>query len=351
MADHLEPAGHILQHLGHVGADLAQGAATACAGAIGRAMLDLPARQVLGQRLAAAANVFSGRRFVRRVGPGSISLGRLRLQLLQRQFKLCDLVSQALRRLAELHAPEPGQLGAQMLGLQRLVAQPGLSHPAGRPLRRQVRQQRADHGAQGGHVVREVSDVDGPRHARVSPAPPRRGNRKCGLDRNLGPPVGRGVRQSRPSSSMASWAAVSDTVPLRARVGHRNRPCSKRLENRHIPCPSHHNALTRSPRLPRNRNRWPEKGSSRSTCCTCAASPSNPRRMSVLPRASGCAARRVVRALSVQGRREPPERLGRNCLGDPQDPAVAQRKLDDRHRGPGPNGRTRHRCRPRRLPR
>ena len=41
--------------------------------------------------------------------------------------------------------------------------------------------------------------------------------------------AGRGVRQSRPSSSMASCAGVSVTVPSRARVGHRNRPCSRRL--------------------------------------------------------------------------------------------------------------------------
>jgi hypothetical protein len=103
MTDHLEPAGDILQHLCQVGADLAQEAATICAGAIGRTVFQLPARQVLGQRLAPATAAFGGRRLVRGVGPGG--LGRLRLQLLERQFELCDLVPPALRGLAKLHAP------------------------------------------------------------------------------------------------------------------------------------------------------------------------------------------------------------------------------------------------------
>jgi hypothetical protein len=41
--------------------------------------------------------------------------------------------------------------------------------------------------------------------------------------------------------------------------GQTNRPFSSRLANRHRPAPSHQRILIRSARLPRNRNRWPEK--------------------------------------------------------------------------------------------
>ena len=93
MADHLEPAGHILQNLAHVGADLAQGAAAPGAGAFGGAMLHLAAWQMLGQRLAAAAaRHASVLALIRSAGFDSLGRGGLRLQLLQRQFKLRDLV-------------------------------------------------------------------------------------------------------------------------------------------------------------------------------------------------------------------------------------------------------------------
>ena len=99
---------------------LAQQAAAAGTGAFGGTLLHLAARQVLGQRLAARA-LWCGGRWYRGAGPGRLDLGGLSLQLLERQFELRDLVSQALGRLAELHAPQPGELGAEVLGLQRLV--------------------------------------------------------------------------------------------------------------------------------------------------------------------------------------------------------------------------------------
>lgn len=47
-----------------------------------------------------------------------------------------------------------------------------------------------------------------------------------------------GNRQSIPSSSIANWAAVNAILPSFAE-GQTNRPFSRRLLNRHAPCPSH----------------------------------------------------------------------------------------------------------------
>ena len=50
----------------------------------------------------------------------------------------------------------------------------------------------------------------------------------------------RGRRQSIPSGSIASWAAVRAILPSLA-DGQTKRPCSKRLLNRHAPrCPAAH---------------------------------------------------------------------------------------------------------------
>jgi hypothetical protein len=57
-------------------------------------------------------------------------------------------------------------------------------------------------------------------------------------------------RQSIPSSSIDSCADDSRTVPSFV-TGQMNRPRSRRLANRHSPCPSHHSAFTRSPRRKR----------------------------------------------------------------------------------------------------
>ena len=94
-----------------------------------------------------------------------------------------------------------------------------------------------------------------------------------------------GARQSMPSSSIASCAAVRAILPSFA-AGHTNRPFSRRFENRHAPCPSHQMILIKSPRRPRKTNMWPVNGSCFSVCSACAASVVNPRRMSVTPAAS-----------------------------------------------------------------
>src|SRR5690606_28871559 len=94
-----------------------------------------------------------------------------------------------------------------------------------------------------------------------------------------------GMRQSIPSSSMVSWDALRLTLPSFA-AGQTKRPRSSRLENRHAPWASHQMIFNRSPRRPRNTNRWPEYGSSARTFSACAASVLNPRRISVTPAAS-----------------------------------------------------------------
>jgi hypothetical protein len=88
-----------------------------------------------------------------------------------------------------------------------------------------------------------------------------------------------------PSSSIDNCAGVNATAPF-GTLGQTNRPCSRRLANRHIPWPSHHSTLSRSPRRPRNANRCPLNGSAESCVYTRWASPSNPRRRSVTPAAS-----------------------------------------------------------------
>src|SRR5258708_12362755 len=62
-----------------------------------------------------------------------------------------------------------------------------------------------------------------------------------------------------PSSNIDNWALLRCTVPLVA-CGHTNRPRSRRLAYRFMPSPLHHSSFTRSPRLPRNTNIWPENG-------------------------------------------------------------------------------------------
>lgn len=88
-----------------------------------------------------------------------------------------------------------------------------------------------------------------------------------------------------PSSSIESWAGVTLILPSFA-AGQTNRPFSRRLLKRHAPCASHQMILSRSPRRPRNTNRWPEYGSSLSTFSAWAANVLNPRRISVTPAAS-----------------------------------------------------------------
>src|SRR3546814_10021927 len=140
---------------------------------------------------------------------------------------------------------------------------------------------------QGGSVQRHESTLPAPGGPLARQPPPTGpGESICrSYPASSGRQVRRGIRQSIPPTSIASCAGVTTTWPS-AGDGHTNRPFSSRLENRQRPWPSHHSTLRGSPRRPRNTNRWPEKGSSRSVSWTCRARPSKPLRMSVLPAAS-----------------------------------------------------------------
>ncbi len=116
MADDLEVARHVVQHLGHVLAELAHAAAAvgADAGAVtGGLMHDLLARQMLGQRL--ALRLARARGSAPRVRSASALggiFGLAGLQLLELQFELLDLAGDPLRRPAELHPAQLGDLEA-----------------------------------------------------------------------------------------------------------------------------------------------------------------------------------------------------------------------------------------------
>ena len=126
----LEVPRHVIQHLGDVLAQLGHAATAVGAGAgaiVGRLMHDLLARQMIGQRLALRlVGACAGRcRRIRRFGAGGI-FGRTGLQFLELELELLDLAADPLRRAAELHAPQLGDLEPQLLDLQRLQLNRGL---------------------------------------------------------------------------------------------------------------------------------------------------------------------------------------------------------------------------------
>ena len=101
---------NVLQHLGDILADLAQTAAAARAGAVGRIEPDLLPRQVGRQRLAhrpALGRALAGRRgwcLVRR-----LALGPAGFQFLQLQFQLVGLGLEFLGASAELLRTHPAE--------------------------------------------------------------------------------------------------------------------------------------------------------------------------------------------------------------------------------------------------
>jgi hypothetical protein len=107
LADHLEVAGHVIQHLGHVLAELGHplAAVGAFTGAVtGRLVHDLVPRQMIRQRLALRLAALANRGH----GSGGIALGigmgfrrgfgLSGFEFLEPQFELLDLQGDALRR-------------------------------------------------------------------------------------------------------------------------------------------------------------------------------------------------------------------------------------------------------------
>lgn len=110
MAHHAETARYILQHLGHVVAQLAHGAATGgTAIGIRGDMHRLVARQMVGQwqalGLTGRRAAFLGRS---RFTENACGMGMFGFEILQRQFQLIRHLRDPLGRLTELHPAQPG---------------------------------------------------------------------------------------------------------------------------------------------------------------------------------------------------------------------------------------------------
>jgi hypothetical protein len=108
MAHHAETARHILQHLGHVLAQLAHGAAAGRAAISVRGGMDrLVARQMIGQWQALGlasrrCSIFRWCRFT----DDTCGIGMFGFDILQRQFQLIRHLRDPFGRLAELHPPQ-----------------------------------------------------------------------------------------------------------------------------------------------------------------------------------------------------------------------------------------------------
>jgi hypothetical protein len=149
--------GHVVQRLGDILAEPGHPLAAGRAGAgppVGGLMHHLLARQMVGQRIALGLRTPRARR------RGVLGL-RLRgvlglggLQILQPQLELLDLARQPLRRAAELHSPQPRELDAQLLDLQRLDLHRRLG-------RAQLRLARLREDAQCGRLARQCGGGEG----------------------------------------------------------------------------------------------------------------------------------------------------------------------------------------------
>lgn len=100
MTNDLEVPRHIVQHLGHVLAELGHPSAAVRAGAgaiIGRLMDDVLAGQMIGQRIALGFGTFTGRgSTIRSFGAGGV-FGRTGFQFLEPELELLDLATDPLR--------------------------------------------------------------------------------------------------------------------------------------------------------------------------------------------------------------------------------------------------------------
>lgn len=113
MANHAEAGRHELELLGYIFTQLLQISATGRAICRRRQIHFFIARQMFGQRFARRTltwRAIGGRHF-------PFSLGVVRLQIFQLQFKLFDLMVELLGLAAELHAPQFCDPQFQMLDL------------------------------------------------------------------------------------------------------------------------------------------------------------------------------------------------------------------------------------------
>src|SRR3546814_13218481 len=206
------------------------------------------------------------------------------LKVAEHQLQLLDLPVQLLRGVPEGHPTQLGELRLELLDLQGFLDQPGmcLLQLLGQLLRLPGRSNtQAEHRlnviGQGGRLQRHEYTLPSP-GCRLERQPPPTGPGESigrSYPASSGRQVRRGIRQSIPSTSSASCAGVTTTLPS-AGDGHTNRPFSSRLENRQRPWPSHHSTLRRSPRRPRNSNTWPHQGPPRSVSLPCRARASQP---------------------------------------------------------------------------
>jgi len=237
VADHLEVARHVIQHLGHVLAQLAHATAAgrADAGAITLGLMQhLLARQMIGERLTLWFFPHASWRLgLAGFGPGDI-LGRAGLQLFKLQLQLFDLAGDALGGPAKLHPAQPGNLKAQFFDLQRLQLHRGLG-------RLQLTLAGQREGAQGGWISGQFGR--GERHAQTYQGLPRRTRIQAESvmrQTSIGCAVGGGAivrRQSIASTRMENCAGVSVIAPSTI-GGQTKRPFSSRLAISHMPVPS-----------------------------------------------------------------------------------------------------------------
>ena len=153
VADHLEPAGDVVQRLGDVLAHLAHRPAAGRTDAR-RRVHDIGARQMLRQRTATAPALRLRHHGRRR---GSLLVWafarRLCFQLFQRQLQLADHLPELLRRPAEGLPAQPGDLQLQRLDLQRLGDQAG-------PRRRELGRLGYDQRPQRLGIIRKGGTLD-----------------------------------------------------------------------------------------------------------------------------------------------------------------------------------------------
>ncbi len=173
MPDHPERTRHVVEDLGHVGAERAQRAAAGRADA-GGGMRDHRARQRLRQRPTGRPGRLLRRRFGRRSGAARRRrVGQQFVDIGEGQFELLDPLAQLLRRAAEGHAQGAGEPGPQRLDLVALLDQPGAGRGQfrllgitfgqrlgqARLLRGDLGRLRRDQGAQRGDIVGQVAGM------------------------------------------------------------------------------------------------------------------------------------------------------------------------------------------------